>query len=242
MRSVRTYLMWTLYCASSLLLCIWLAWHLLAQVNFMYPFWYSLLSIDQTIEQTAPRHLYKKQFGETSRQEHYRLFAEIVNAVQDNGKGLKQIQYRDRKGNAIDRLLTQSEIIHLTDVANFVNQLNWLSLMLFVAALILLALMYLMRMLMPTLRTLLTSVAIVCIAASIVLALVGFKKVFYWLHPIVFPADHQWFFYYEESLMSTLMKAPDLFAPLGVQLILLGLVAWGLHLILLKKAQFFKSV
>lgn len=242
MTTLRTCLLWALYSLTSLLLCIWLAWHLFAQINFMYPLWYSLLHIDQTIEETTPRHLHKKHFDQTSRQEHHRLFAEIVRAVQDRGKGLTQIQYRDREGKVLDRLLTQNEVIHLRDVANFVNLLNWWSLILLVVSLVLLALMFLVRVSMPALRKLLLTVIAVVAAAAIVLALAGFTKVFYWLHPIVFPADHQWFFYYEESLMSTLMKAPVLFAPLGVQLIVLGFVIWGLHLLLLQKLRVFKSV
>ena len=202
----------------------------------------SLLNIDQTIEQTTPRHLHKKHFDQTSRQEHHRLFAEIVRAVQDRGKGLTQIQYRDREGKVLDRLLTQNEVIHLQDVANFVSLLNWWSLVLLVVSLVLLALMFLMRVSMPALGNLLLTVVAVVVVSTVVLALIGFTKVFYWLHPIVFPAEHQWFFYYEESLMSTLMKAPVLFAPLGVQLLVLGLVLWGVHLLLLKKLRVFKSV
>jgi hypothetical protein len=44
-----------------------------------------------------------------------------------------------------------------------------------------------------------------------VLVLFGPVNVFYKLHTWIFPADHQWFFYYQESLMTTLMKAPDIF-------------------------------
>lgn len=75
---------------------------------------------------------------------------------------------------------------------------------------------------------------VLCISLFAVgVLLAGAKKFFYWLHTIVFPADHQWFFYYEESLMSTLMKAPALFAPISILLILLGLVFWLLQLGLL---------
>lgn len=242
MLTFRTYLLWTLYSVTSLLLCIWLAWHLSAQVNFLYPLWYSALSIDQTVTQTAPQHKYKKQFAETTTKEHHRLFAEIVTAVQNQGKGLAQIKYHHRDGQVLDALLTQKEIIHLNDVANFVNSLNWLSVILLVISLMLLALMFLLRVFMPKLRKLLFAVIAIVVAGVVVLSAIGLTKVFYWLHPIVFPANHQWFFYYEESLMSTLMKAPVLFAPLGVQLILLGLLIWSLHLLLLKKLSIFKSV
>jgi len=42
--------------------------------------------------------------------------------------------------------------------------------------------------------------------------------------------------------MSTLMKAPDLFAPISVMLLLMGLIIWVVHLILLRKFAGFKSV
>jgi hypothetical protein len=44
------------------------------------------------------------------------------------------------------------------------------------------------------------------------------------MHVWVFPADHQWFFYYQDSLMSTLMKAPYLFGYIAVALVALATV------------------
>ena len=61
------------------------------------------------------------------------------------------------------------------------------------------------------------------LCCGVLLVLVGPVEVFYALHEWVFPANHQWFFYYEDSLMSTLMKAPDLFG--AIALLLSGLAA-----------------
>jgi len=47
---------------------------------------------------------------------------------------------------------------------------------------------------------------------------VGEGGLFAWLHEQVFPPGHQWFFYYQESLMTTLMKAPHLFGPVALAL------------------------
>jgi hypothetical protein len=55
------------------------------------------------------------------------------------------------------------------------------------------------------------------------------------MHILVFPDDHQWFFYYQDSLMSTLMKAPDLFAGIAIQIVLVGLVLYGVMLFSMKK-------
>ena len=61
---------------------------------------------------------------------------------------------------------------------------------------------------------------------SIIVFLVGPTKIFYLGHELVFPDNHQWFFYYQESLMSTIMKAPALFGPIAFQLLLLTLLLW----------------
>jgi hypothetical protein len=45
---------------------------------------------------------------------------------------------------------------------------------------------------------------------------VGPVQVFYVLHELVFPAGHEWFFYYQDSLMSMMMQAPNLFGPIAV--------------------------
>jgi hypothetical protein len=59
----------------------------------------------------------------------------------------------------------------------------------------------------------------------------GPMKVFVLLHESFFPANHQWFFYYQDSLMTTMMKAPDLFfyiagAWVGLALLIFFLLAY----------------
>ncbi|MDZ7747429.1 MAG: hypothetical protein U5K43_00040 [Halofilum sp. (in: g-proteobacteria)] len=70
---------------------------------------------------------------------------------------------------------------------------------------------------------------------------VGPVDLFYWLHEQVFPPDHQWFFHYQESLMSMMMRAPDLFGAIAVLWLALTLVvgatiAWGIGRILQRRA------
>lgn len=239
MESVRNHLLWGAYSVISLLLSIWIAWHALAQVNFLYPVWYSALDIQQTVNTYAPENRYKAGFQATDSSEHQRLFAEIVAAVQSKGKGLSEIFYLNSQTQQFDKLLTKDEVIHLQDVANLVQQLNLFSILLGVIALLLLPGMYLMRMLMPGIKRLMVAVIIVILPMSVTVMLLGAQDIFYWLHTKIFPADHPWFFYYEDSLMSTLMKAPVLFAPLSLQLLFIGVVVWWLHLVLIKKLMFF---
>ncbi len=238
---IRTYSLWAAYSVGTLLLCIWLAWQLSAHFNFMYPVWYSLLKIDQTIDQTMPQHLYKKEFIATNTDEHHRLFSEIVSSIQNSGQGLEQIEFYTPTGEKLGQLLTQSEIIHLQDVANLVDILTWFALVLLIFCLMILAAIIFFRVNMPSVK-MLSAVIIACIGIVIfVILLSGAKKFFYWLHTVIFPSEHQWFFYYEESLMSTLMKAPDLFAPISIMLLLTGIVIWLIHLQLLKKFAGFKQ-
>jgi len=242
MRYIQTYVLWALYSVSSLILSIWIAWHLSAHVNFLYPLWYSVLKIDQTIAQNAPRHLYKKQFVYTTKQEHHRLFSELVKSIQNKGGGLAHIYFYSESGEQLGTLLSQNEITHLKDVSLFIDSLNWLNILLLIFSLLLLAVIFLLRLGMPTPRKLFVSVGVIIAMVTFVVFIIGPTKTFYWLHPIVFHVDHQWFFYYEESLMSMLMKAPVLFAPICMQLILFGLFIWGSHLLILKKWGGFKMV
>jgi uncharacterized membrane protein len=63
--------------------------------------------------------------------------------------------------------------------------------------------------------------------------LIGPKQVFYHLHEMIFPADHAWFFYYQDSLMATLMKAPDLFGGIALVIVMGGVILFGFYLLLL---------
>jgi uncharacterized membrane protein len=68
-------------------------------------------------------------------------------------------------------------------------------------------------------------------AAVVAVLAIGARQVFYWLHELVFPPDHPWFFYYQDSLMSTMMKAPYLFGAIAVVLLLLGLAIYAALLV-----------
>lgn len=239
---IKTYTLWIFYSLGSLLISFWLAWQLSAQVNFLYPLWYSALDIDQTIEQTMPKHLYKREFIATDSNEHQRLFAEIVTSIQNNGNGLEAIKFYSISGKELGLLLTESEIVHLKDVAALVDILGWFCLATFIFCLIVLAAIIIFRTAMPSTKKLLVSILSAVAVIVVLIVALGAKKFFYWLHTVVFPDNHQWFFYYEESLMSTLMKAPDLFAPISLQLLMLGIFIWVVHLMIVRKFGRFRTV
>jgi hypothetical protein len=223
---------WPLFFACQLLALSLLSWHALAQIDFAYPAGYQLLRLDETIATYAPQNLYKKGFESTTAAQHWHFFAQIVDAVQSGGKGLADIHYADRTGQSI-ALLTAPEILHLQDVAHLIDQFYaagcvalflWIGLALWARQ---------QKWPLPPMWKVLAGFACSLALAALVVLGIGAEKVFYWLHTVVFPAEHQWFFYYYESLMTTLMKAPDLFAFIAVLLVAAMALLWCLSLYLL---------
>ena len=74
--------------------------------------------------------------------------------------------------------------------------------------------------------------AALAVIITIVFLIFGAKAIFYQMHVLIFPPDHQWFFYYQDSLMSTMMKAPDLFAGIALQILLPGGMFFAFGLLL----------
>lgn len=204
---------------------LFLAWSSLRAVDFGYPLLYSVLDIGGHIERYGPENEFKRGFESTSRGQRLALFSAIVDAIHGGGQGLEQLQYRDAQGRAVS-LLRQPEVVHLRSVARLLSRLEIASWGMLAALAAAVAAMRLLPLPPPRARRVaLGSVAALLAGTGLVLAL-GPEHVFNTLHVWVFPADEQWFFYYQESLMTTLMKAPDLFGAIVVLLLLAGL-AYG---------------
>jgi len=187
----------------------------------MYPAFYNQLNIEQTIQQFGPQNRYKEEFENTNPTQHAHYFSQITAAINNHGEGLNEITYSVR-GNEVP-LLREAEIVHLQDVANLIDTLMRAAA---VSTLVLcLTLIYLFkrRRRPPNAINQLSVLLTVMILITLGMALIGFERVFYWLHEVIFPANHQWFFYYQDSLMSTMMQAPNLFGPIALLLILLNL-------------------
>lgn len=227
---------WFLFFTSQLVALALISWHLVAQFHFAYPTGYRLLGLDQTIAQYAPLNKHKRDFEFTTSAEHWRLFGEISDAVQSSGQGLAQIRYALPDGSTTP-LMHEAEIVHLQDVADLIDRfyavgaacaLLWLGL--FTAA-------YLRQYALPPLSKIGLGLLAGLGTATLAVLAIGPAAVFYWLHVQVFPEGHQWFFYYQDSLMTTLMKAPDIFAFITVLLlavwVALGAASlYGLHRVL----------
>lgn len=208
-----------------------LAWTLLSAVSFLYPLWYEVLDIRDTIEEHAPLNHHRDGVERTDRAEHDRLFGEILASVNRDGQGLGDIRYRDPEGEVIDRLLTPAEIAHLEDVAGLVSALQYAGVAAAVAVLLLLIGGRYGVVSLPSGRRVAMSGLGTGLLAGLVVAVLGPVRVFYAAHDWVFPADKQWFFFYEDSLMTTLMQAPNLFLPAALSwLALTALLTTGLWL------------
>ena len=212
---MKVKILWALFLLLSFILTLPISWWGLAKVDFFYSTLHDSIRIDAHIQQYAPKNRFnKKGFEKTSKEERVVLFHGVVVAIHDEGNGLDSLSYsRPNNKNISDNktlLFTDAEVTHLKDVANLLDNLKPVVL---IVALVWLASIFwilLKRIRLPSAKQLLiSSFAWLAVVGAILLA--GPEKVFNQLHIWVFPKDHQWFFYYEESLMSTFMKAPELF-------------------------------
>jgi hypothetical protein len=225
MKYLSTILLWPLFFISQLISLALISWHLMAQLHFAYPLGYQLLDLQSHITHFAPLNRHKDDFEFTTKEDHWRLFGEISDAIQNQGKGLADIQYQLSNGN-LTSLMHQDEIIHLQDVANLVDhfyQLGYLSLAIWIACWLLIGWKKLQP---PSNKKVISGFLGLILLAGLLIISIGAKDVFYWLHVQIFPADHKWFFYYQDSLMTTLMKAPDIFAFISILLVIELLALW----------------
>lgn len=216
------YTQWSIYSLSGLVWAFFISWVLLASVQFAYPILHDVLDISQHTQKFGPQNRYRDDFELTNKAERERLFAAISVAIHENGKGLDTIVYHNQHtGEAINTLLHRAEILHLQDVAKLVNVLYWVSGGCLLLWLGMLALFSSGRLAIPTFKQQIISTLVVILISTILVFIIGPVKVFYAFHDWIFPANHKWFFYYQESLMTILMKAPFLFGYIAILLLAL---------------------
>lgn len=225
MNLFKRFCFWPTFFIAQLIGLALVSWHLLAQFHFAYPLGYQLLNLNQHITQYAPLNRYKEDFEFTSASEHWRLFGEISDAVHTSGKGLAQISYTLKNGQ-LTALMHEAEIIHLQDVANLIDRFYFIGILSLLLWASLIAIAHQQKLQLPSLKKILLGFLAGSLLASVILVAIGPTAVFYWLHEQIFPDGHQWFFYYQDSLMTTLMKAPDIFAFIAIVLLSLLLLLW----------------
>ncbi len=226
---------WFAVLAGLLLVALGISWWLHAEFNYGYALWYDWLDLHAQIAEFGPQNRYILGFDTISPSAQQAAFNAIVHAIHNSGLGLTDIRFTDAYG-VTKALLREPEVVHLQDVAALID---WLRVALCWVAGFTLAGLWLLRHRINEIQwrwqggLLLVALA----ALGSLLAIVGFELVFYQLHRWIFPAGHEWFFFYQDSLMSTMMKAPDLFAGIGASLGLLGLMIYVLVLVLLRRAN-----
>lgn len=232
-KQVLSMAIWPVIFISQVVVAALIAWHLLAQFSFAYPLAYDALDIDQHIAKFGPLNRYRPDFETTDKAQHLELFAAIGNAIQNDGKGLADITYTTGKGREI-KLLRNAEVVHLEDVAKLVNVFYLTGAGAVILLIASLGIAWHQKLKIPSLKAIAIGVGFFVLSVLLIVFGVGPKDLFYWLHVQVFPPDHEWFFYYQDSLMTTLMKAPQVFGFIGAVLGGLLLIFWVLEIIAMR--------
>ncbi len=198
----------TLSTIITLITALYISWLVLVAYDCFYATLYGPLNIAEHISTYSPQNIYRHDFALTSKADHIALFSAILDAVTNHPESLSSIEYQ--ANNRSETLLTQAEITHLNDVTHLIE--TWTLIGTATTGIWLLFSCY--KPSNITAKLLKRSFLYLLIGLSTLAAITlvsGPKKIFYWAHTQVFPDNHQWFFYYQESLMTTLMKAPDIF-------------------------------
>lgn len=201
---------------SGLLVALAVSWLVLAQLDFSYGFWHDNAGIGAAIDEYGPSNLYRQGFHLTTREQRVELFAGINRAIHAGGEGLADLAYTV-PGQARQTLLREPELVHLQDVANLIDQATYAAVAALVIWLSLLAYHIKTGKPVPSIKVQVIGTLLFMLAIAIMVMVIGPVKVFYGLHELLFPDGHQWFFYYQESLMSTMMKAPELFGWIAME-------------------------
>ena len=208
-----------------------LSWHALAKLDFLYPAWYSALAIEDHVAHYGARNRTgRHDFVLTGPEEHRRLFGAVVQGIHGRGTPLDQLAYRDRNGHVLGGFLRAEEVGHLRDVAALVEKLLIAGWSITVLTVALVLLQGRRGVCLPSLSQALLGYGLFLGVAGAIVGVIGPQKVFDGLHEWIFASGHPWFFYYEDSLMTTVMKAPDIFAAILVTWLVLHLVLFGLLL------------
>ena len=208
-------LYWSVFAGALLVASLFISWQALAAFDFAYPVWHEALGIDDTIAHYGPENRWRQGFEQTTPSERARLFAAIVDAIHAGGRGLAELRYHAPGGRELGRLLREPEIVHLRDVARLVGWFETAGSTALALVIAFTAEARWRRRVLPPARRFLGGAAVMLAVAGVALLAIGPVELFYALHEVVFPDDHPWFFWYEDSLMSTMMQAPNLFGAIA---------------------------
>jgi len=124
---------------------------------------------------------------------------------------------------------------HLNDVANLVSLVDDIGVFVLAVTLLLVSVLSWKKSKFPAVYKYHIAGVLILLGIILLIFAIGAETVFYTAHVWVFPNDHQWFFYYDESLMTMLMKAPVLFAIIAVELLVFTFAYYSLGLFSLRR-------
>ena len=224
-----------------LAVCLMFSWRALSEANFLFPQLYEINGIDAQIAKYGPQNRNRVGFETTTKAERGIIFGEIVEAVNNSGIGLDKIFYRAPSGEVIDSFLTQPEIDHLNDVARLIGYLNKTLLYLTAFLFCLVTFCWTLKVRKNTNiwrpftvgKSFISMLAVLLLCFAIVTA-VGPQRVFYALHEWIFAGMAPWHFYFQDSLMTTMLTEP-LFGSISILLVGTAFVFWLLLSALIKR-------
>jgi integral membrane protein (TIGR01906 family) len=204
-----------------LIISLYVSWNIASKNNFFYNTLYDRLDIDKHIKKYSIKNtdVQKRYFYFTDKKTHINIFHQIVNEINGDGENLDEISFnfKDKK----IKFLTNEEIIHLKDVVYLVKNFKYV--IFFVIFPVLFFILLIMKLKNIKFFGIFPNIFLFSgflLTFLMIFNFIGFKKIFTYFHEIFFK-NSQWFFYYEDSLMTTLMKAPDIFFYISLILLVL---------------------
>jgi len=196
-----------------LISCLYMSWQILSQANFLYGQIYDHNDLENHINEFAALNRNgKESFALTDKTERVQIFNDIAREINTGGEGLAAISFVSTGEATIMPFLIETERDHLQDVANLVTSLKPIGAILASALIAFYGFCWYYKVsryqyfwrpsgILVSLFQIAT-LAVVSVAFTFSL---GAQKTFYLLHEWAFSDKAQWFFYFEDSLMTTLM-------------------------------------
>jgi hypothetical protein len=223
--------------------CLYLSWQALSQANFLYDQIYEHNNLEAHVNEFAPLNRKDKEsFALTSKTERVRVFSDIAREINTGGGGLGSITYTPEGADTATTFLVEAERDHLEDVANLVSSLKPVGAA--VASLLIAFYAFCWYYKVSRFKYFwrppgvfvslfqVGAVAALCVAITFAL---GPQQTFYLLHEWAFSDKAQWYFFFEDSLMTTLM--PEIvFANIAVLIGTLTIIIWSIVFFLVRKA------
>ena len=216
--------------------CLYVSWQVLSQANFLYNQIYEHNDLEAHVNEFAPLNRNgKESFALTTKAERVRVFNDIAREINAGGGGLGAITYTPEGAGAATTFLVEAERDHLQDVANLVSNLKPVGAVITSLLIVFYGFCWYYKvsryqyfwrpsgLFVSILQ--IAAVAALCVAITFAL---GPQQTFYLLHEWAFSGKAQWYFYFEDSLMTTLMPEivfANIAALVGILTVLTWLVA-----------------